>query len=171
MARAPAFAMWAGWQAAGAFGATLSAAWLPALVAWGSGNVAWSLQAANAMHRDVTWSLGWIVREISSSPPPEWLNTFKFALGSATTILTAPFVRSLDAVILTGALVYLVTLFGGTWATYAYFAALAPVVCWRLDDWLGHSRRPLLGVRPTGMGDPARTTHGRVAAPGYHPRR
>ncbi|HSL97512.1 MAG TPA: hypothetical protein VK831_02975 [Candidatus Deferrimicrobiaceae bacterium] len=148
LAWVPAFVVWAGWQAAGAFAATLSAAWLPVLVAWGPGNVAWSIQTANAMHGEVTWSLGWIVREISGSSPPPWLNTFKFALGAGATVLTAPFVRSLDAVILTGALVYLVTLFGGTWATYAYFAALAPLVCWRLDDWLGLPRRPLVSGRP-----------------------
>ena len=44
---------------------------------------------------------------------------------------------ALDRVIVVGTLVYLVTLFGGTWATFAYFAAIAPVLCLRVDDWLG----------------------------------
>ena len=33
--------------------------------------------------------------------------------------------------------VFVVTLFAGWWSTFAYLAALAPVVCWHLDDWLG----------------------------------
>jgi hypothetical protein len=54
--------------------------------------------------------------------------------------------RSLDGVILAGTLVYLVTLFGGYWGTYAYFGAIAPILCWRIDDWLGLPSRPLAAL-------------------------
>ncbi|NJD30258.1 MAG: hypothetical protein FIA92_18490 [Chloroflexi bacterium] len=147
VAWAPAFVVWAGWQAGAALATIFAVAWLPALLAWGPSNVAWSVQTANAMHGEVTWSLGWLVQAVVGAAPG-WLNSFKFALGAAATLLTAPFVRSLDAVILTGSLVYVVTLFSGTWATYAYFAALAPLLCWRLDDWLGLSPGETWAARP-----------------------
>jgi hypothetical protein len=32
-------------------------------------------------------------------------------------------------------------------ATFAYFAGIAPLICWRLDDWLGLPPRPLIPRR------------------------
>jgi hypothetical protein len=145
LAWVPGFVVWAGWQAGAVFAAGFAAAWLPVLAVWGTGPVLHSLQLANTLHREVTWSLGWILEELTGRAPAA-LNTFKYVAGAGVAVMTAPFSRSLDAVILGGALVYLVTLFAGTWATYAYFAALAPVLCWRLDDWLGIPTHPLIGA-------------------------
>ena len=46
-------------------------------------------------------------------------------------VLTLRWTRSLDGVILAGTVVYLLTLFLGYWSTYAYFAAIGPILCWR----------------------------------------
>jgi hypothetical protein len=43
-------------------------------------------------------------------------------------------------VVVAGIIVYAATLFTGYWATTAYLAGLAPLVCWHLDEWLGLSR-------------------------------
>jgi hypothetical protein len=29
------------------------------------------------------------------------------------------------------------------WLIYAYLGGIAPLICWRLDDWLGLASRPL----------------------------
>jgi hypothetical protein len=47
-------------------------------------------------------------------------------------------------VILAGTVVYLITLYLGYWSTYAYFAAIGPILCWRIDDWLHVPTRPLV---------------------------
>jgi len=45
--------------------------------------------------------------------------------------------RGWRAVLVAGSLVYLVFLYTGYWSTFAYLAALAPVLCWYLDGWVG----------------------------------
>jgi hypothetical protein len=90
-----------------------------------------------------------------------------------TAVVSLPFIRSsaggpdgadgraaaLDRVIVVGTLVYLVTLFAGSWATFAYFAAIAPVLCLRVDDWLGIPTMPLIeraaAAEPAAAGAPA----------------
>jgi len=37
--------------------------------------------------------------------------------------------------------IFLVTMFTGWWSTFAYLAAIAPIICWHLDDWLGLGRQ------------------------------
>jgi len=78
------------------------------------------------------------------------LDQLRFLFGGLAAVATIRMRRSLDQVFIAGSIVYLVTLFTGTWATFAYFAALGPMLCWRLDDWLGLETRPLL--------EPARLT-------------
>ena len=45
--------------------------------------------------------------------------------------------------------------YAGWWSTFAYLAALAPVVCWHLDDWLG-----LGDLRVRWPADPVGRVHG-----------
>jgi hypothetical protein len=46
-------------------------------------------------------------------------------------------VRSATSLVIAGTLVFAAVLFLGWWGTFAYLAAVAPVLCWHLDDWLG----------------------------------
>jgi hypothetical protein len=72
-------------------------------------------------------------------------------LGGLVTLLTMPLSRSWSAAVACGALVYLVTLYTGYWSTFSYLAALAPFVCWHLDEWLGlDARRVRLPTDPVG---------------------
>ena len=59
--------------------------------------------------------------------------------------------RSAASLVIVGALIFGATLFLGFWSTFAYLAAVAPIICWHLDDWLG-----LGAQRVVWPGDPVR---------------
>jgi hypothetical protein len=174
LAWVPAFLVWGGWRVAAAFGAASILLWSPVLFVWGPAAFVQSTAQANAIHREMVWSMGAVLRDWIGDTAARSLDTVRFAFGGLTTLVTLPFVRRgaragtperaaaadgagasdragpLDRVIVAGTLVYLVTLFGGTWATFAYFAAIAPVLCLRIDDWLGLPTLPLIERAPTG---------------------
>ena len=143
LAWAPAFLAWGGPRVAGAFVAVSTIAWAPIIAQWGIASFARSTIMANDMHRAVVWSLGQIVRDITELTV-EALDQVRLLLGGLVAAASLTLRGSLDGVILGGTLVYLVTLHGGNWGTFAYFAALAPLICWRLDDWLGQPAEPLV---------------------------
>lgn len=151
----PAFLVWGGWRVGASFGLASVVFWSPVLFLWGPASFIDSTSRANAIHRDMVWSLGAVLVGWIGDAAARTLDTIRFALGGLTALVTLPFVRrvdratSLDRVIVVGTLVYLVTLFGGTWATFAYFAAIAPVLCLRVDDWLGLPTMPLIERAPT----------------------
>jgi hypothetical protein len=179
LAWVPAFLVWGGWRVAAAFGGASILFWSPVLLVWGPAAFIQSTAQANAIHRDMVWSLGAVLRDWLGEAARA-LDTLRFAFGGAVAVLTLPLVRAgatagspgraegaegadaprgggaldraagLDRVIVVGTLVYLVTLFGGTWATFAYFAAIAPVLCLRIDDWLGLETMPLIERAPAG---------------------
>jgi hypothetical protein len=39
-------------------------------------------------------------------------------------------------------------MFGGYWGSYAYLGAIAPIICWRLDDWLGIPAPSMIASAP-----------------------
>ena len=168
LAWVPAFLVWGGWRVAGAFGAASVLFWSPVLFVWGPAAFLQSTAQANAIHRDMVWSLGAVLRDWLGETAVRALDTVRFAFGGFVALLTLPSIRradgarapgggdlpdraaALDRVIVVGTLVYLVTLFAGTWATFAYFAAIAPVLCLRIDDWLGLPTLPLIERAPAG---------------------
>ena len=162
LAWVPAFLVWGGWRVAAAFGGASVVLWSPVLFVWGPASFIQSTAQANAIHRDMVWSLGAVLRDWLGDVVVRSLDTLRFAFGGLTALAALPFVRKdgragtpdraegLDRVIVAGALVYLVTLFGGTWATFAYFAAIAPVLCLRIDDWLGLPTTPAIERAPAG---------------------
>ena len=144
LAFVPAFLAWGGVRVAAAFAAASVVCWAPVIGRWGIDAFLRSAQMAEDTHRVATiWSLGSVVRDLTGTRV-EILDQLRYVLGGIVAVVTLPLRRSLDGVILAGAAVYLVTLFAGNWATFAYFAGLAPLVCWRLDDWLGLESQPLV---------------------------
>lgn len=142
---APAFFLWAGWAAIAAFAAASIVFWAPVLFIWGIGSFLKSLDMADKIHDTTYFSFGELYESVfHSGAPRDFLNQLRLVLGMATAIVTLRWSRSLDGVILAGTLVYLVTLFMGYWSTYAYFAGIAPILCWRIDDWLHLPTRPLV---------------------------
>jgi len=152
LAWAPPLVAWAGLP--GLLGLLAGAAllWLPALLLWGPTAIVDSFVRASRLHSAPVYSLAQVV---GPHVPRVVYDAIAFGGGAIVAAIAMLRVRSLDGVIVWGALIYIVTLFGGFWASHAYFAALAPVVCWHIDGWLGHDRRvrwPSLGGRSAGRG-------------------
>jgi hypothetical protein len=116
--------------------ASAGALWLPAAIAWGPVAIVESIVRAATLHRWPFYSLAYAAQRFDLLLPG-WLYAAIALGGSAALAVAGLFrVRSADGVIGWGAAIFLVALFAGYWSTYAYFAALAPIACWRLDDWL-----------------------------------
>lgn len=128
---------WAGWSGALALAVGAGLFWLPALVAWGPTAIADSIIRANTIHNATYYSLGHVLARFGVEVPRALLDIGRLAAAGGLALLALWRVRSADAVIGWGAAIFLVALFGGFWSTFAYFAALAPVVAWKLDGWLG----------------------------------
>jgi len=144
---APAFFVWAGWTSIVAFAAASLVLWAPVLFIWGVPSFLKSLDMADKIHDVTYWSFGELYESVvHRGAPRDFLNQLRLVLGVATAIVTLRWSKSLDGVILAGTLVYLVTLFMGYWSTYAYFAAIGPILCWRIDDWLHLPTRPLVSL-------------------------
>jgi hypothetical protein len=112
--------------------------WGPALLAWGPGSILASLRLANEVHQTPFYSLAAAVEGLTGRRvSPETFDRLRLVAGGLTAVVTTPFVRSGRSMVLAGTLVFLATLYTAFWSTFAYFAAIAPVLCWHLDDWLG----------------------------------
>jgi hypothetical protein len=145
LAWAPGLLWWGGAPAIAGFVVATAIAWAPVLLVWGPGSFLTSVQMADAVHPSPYYSVGAIWEGILRQPAPaELLDRAKVVLGALTAGVGLRFATSIDRVIVVGILVFLVTLYAGYWATFAYVAAIAPIVCWRLDDWFGLGTRPLV---------------------------
>lgn len=117
------------------FGAVALATWGPVLLIWGPGSVLTSLRLAEAVHGRAYYSLAYGLSTDPALRP--LLESSRFVAGGLLAGASWLVVRSPASMILWGTAIFLVTLFAGHWSTFAYFAALAPVICWHIDEWLG----------------------------------
>jgi hypothetical protein len=113
--------------------------WGPAVVLWDPARILTSLRSAEAIHEAPYYSLAVPVGE-RFDVPRDVYNVLRFTAGGLLALSSWLFVRSSRSFIGIGIAVFLATLFLGWWSTFAYFAAIAPVICWHLDDWLGLPR-------------------------------
>ena len=135
---APALLVYGGLPALAAFGLTSLAVWAPSTLSWGLDNYVRSLQMAEDTHFAPYWSLGVVYEQITArGASREALNAMRLVLAATIALASLWFVKSIDRVILAGVVVFAIVMFGGYWGSYAYIGALAPIICWRLDDWLG----------------------------------
>jgi hypothetical protein len=138
-----------------AFVITSVAVWILPALAWGPDSILWSFRRADAIHEAPYYSLAsalggqWL-------PQPAW-QVLRFVAGLALAVVALLWSRTAGAFIVLGALVFGATLFLGWWSTFAYFAAVAPVLCWHLDGWLG-----LDAGRVAWPGDPVARVTARV---------
>lgn len=142
------------------FIAASAVAWVPALAAWAPSSMLWSVREADALHERPYYSLAYALGSDGEVPRAAW-NALRFGVGVALAVVNYVFVRSAAGLIIGGSLVFAATLFLGWWSTFAYLSAVAPIICWHLDDWLG------IGGRVTWPGDPVRrvTTWADMSSP------
>jgi hypothetical protein len=111
-------------------------AWGWAVLAWGPRPILDSLAQAEGVHAVPYYSLAWVAQDLWRMPETAW-SILRYALGLLVAIVGWFEVRTARSFVVTGCAIFVVTLYAGWWSTFAYLAALAPVVCWHLDDWLG----------------------------------
>ena len=154
----PAFLVWAGLPALLAFVGASLVAWGPVLFHWGIESYLRSLAMAQQTHmRQAYWSVAAILDGILAGAAPRALETIRYVVAGAVAVFGARLVRSMDGVIVVGTLAFVLAQFGGYFGSYVYLAAVAPVLCWRVDDWLrmglpelqrAYGRAEVLGRRP-----------------------
>jgi hypothetical protein len=160
----PGFILWAGLASLVAFVATSVVAWSPVLFNWGVESYLRSLAMAQGTHlRDAYWSLAAVVERIVPGVDARVLETLRYFAAGAVGVLGALKVRSMDGVIVVGTLAFVIAQFGGYFGSYVYIAAVAPVLCWRIDDWLQMGLPEF--VRAEGAAESARTSRRTVHAP------
>jgi hypothetical protein len=141
LAWAPALLAWAGLSAAIPLLASAAILWLPALIVWGPSAIAYSFVLSQRIGVAPWYSLGQALTRFGNPVPREVLDVLRYFIGAVTAGSVALTVRSSRGVIVGGILVFLATLYTGYWSTFGYFSAIAPVICWHLDDWLGFAGR------------------------------
>jgi hypothetical protein len=121
------------------FAAATIVAWGPALLLWSPGAILRSLQRAESVHEVPYYALAYPVAERASIPEPVF-SAIRFVAGGFVALTTFSLVRSSRSFIVAGVAIFLATLYLGWWSTFAYVAAIAPILCWHIDDWLGLPR-------------------------------
>ena len=133
----PALLLWAGLPAIASFLVASVVAWSPVLFVWGPGSYLRSLAMAQETHlRTSYWSVAAILDGIAPGLAPRALESFRYFISGAVAVLGAMRVRSLDGVIVVGSMAFVLAQFTGYFGSYVYIAAVAPLLCWRVDDWL-----------------------------------
>lgn len=142
LAFVPGFFVWAGLRASLLFVASSVITWAPVLATYGIGSFIESARMADGINKATRWSFGVLVKELAGRRI-DILDQLRYVAGGLVVLVGLRFRRSLDDVIIVGTIAYLVTLFGGNWGSYAYLGGIFPLLCWRLDDWLGFESRSL----------------------------
>jgi hypothetical protein len=120
-----------------AFLAASVVAWAPVIWPWGIGSYFKSLQLAQETHlRSAYWSLGAILDSFAPDAVARALETVRYFFAGLVAIYGSVKIRTMDRVIVVGTLVVLIAQFGGYFGSYVYLAAIAPILCWRVDDWV-----------------------------------
>jgi hypothetical protein len=133
----PALLLWAGLPSVLAFVGASIVAWGPVLFMWGPSSYLKSLAMAQETHlRSSYWSVAAILDGIAPGLAPRALESIRYLISGAVAVVGALRVRTLDGVIVVGTAAFVLAQFTGYFGSYVYIAAVAPLLCWRVDDWL-----------------------------------
>jgi hypothetical protein len=112
---------------------------------WGAESYLRSLAMAQQTHlREAYWSLAAVWDGIDPGTAPRALETIRYFLSGAVAVIGGMRVRTIDGVIVVGTAAFMIAQFAGYFGSYVYIAAVAPVICYRVDDWLRHLLPELL---------------------------
>jgi hypothetical protein len=152
-------------------------AWGPVLFLWGPGSYLKSLAMAQETHlRSSYWSVAAILDGIAPGLAPRALESIRYLISGAVAVLGALRVRTLDGVIIVGTAAFILAQFTGYFGSYVYVAAIGPLLCWRVDDWLkmglpeltrAYAAVPGIGRRLTLPAPVATGAGGRTATPAH----
>jgi len=146
LAWAPALLLSGGLPALAAFAGASVVLWLPVL-AWGPGAYLASLRMADGVHDHPYASLATLITKLfGGTADRELFRNVGYASGALAAAASFRWARSHDAIAIAGTLVFGATLYLGYWATFAYVAAVAPILCWKLDGWVGRASLPRAGL-------------------------
>ena len=115
--------------------------WLPALLAWGPASILQSYAMANRIDVPPWYSLGQVLDRFGQQVPREAIAVFRHGAALAVAAAVMATVRSWRGVIIGGIVVFLAGMYLGHWSSFAYLSAIAPIVCWYIDEWLGQEDR------------------------------
>ena len=173
----PALMLWAGLPAVLAFVGASIVAWGPVLFLWGPGSYLKSLAMAQETHlRSSYWSVAAILDGIAPGLAPRALESIRYLISGAVAVLGALRVRTLDGVIIVGTAAFVLAQFTGYFGSYVYVAAIGPLLCWRVDDWLkmglpeltrAYTAVPGIGRRLTLPAPVATGARGRTGTPAH----
>ena len=82
------------------------------------------------------YSLAYGLGSPADIPKAAWQG-LRVGVGLLLAALALRLTRGAASLVIVGAVIFGATLFLGYWSTFAYLAAVAPILCWNLDDWLG----------------------------------
>ena len=148
----PALAIWAGAPALLAFAAASLVFWGASLLAFGPGPMLESVVQAQSLH---TAGFGMAARltelVLGGATARAVFQVVQVVLGAAIALVVLRAARSWAGFLAAGLATYLVMLYAGYWASLCYLAAVAPILCWALDDLAGlGQRRACLPGDPVG---------------------
>jgi hypothetical protein len=156
LAWVPGLLAFGGIPAAAAFVGVSAAIWTPAFIVWGLDNYLTSIRMADDAHRFAYYSVGVIWQAFTQRVAPhELLDKIRLVVAIGITVNGLLLAKSVDRVIVIGTIIYVVIMYGGFWGSYAYFGAIAPILCWRLDDWLRVPPPDFVARRPWNRPGPA----------------
>ena len=131
--------LWAGVPAIFGFVLASFVAWSPVMFVWGWDSYLKSLAMAQQTHlRDAYWSLASVWDGIDPGTAPRALETIRYFVAGAVAVFGGLRVKTIDGVIVVGAAAFMIAQFAGYFGSYVYVAAVAPLICYGVDDWLRH---------------------------------
>jgi len=138
LAWVPALGIWGGAGALAAGAAASALLWGPALLVSGVGPVLDSLRMATAVHAEPSLTVARVVEQLLHARVSRLaFDALALAAGALAALGTLPLARTWGGFLGAGVAVFGITLYCGYWASVTYLAAIAPILCWELDELAG----------------------------------
>ncbi len=134
----PALVFWSGMRGLAGFLVGTALTWGTATVVFGPSSIIEGVRMTTATIQSRSfWSLGWLIEWWSArGMPATFFNVLRVVLGGVAAVVTGRRIRSGSDVAAAGIWVFMVALYTGYWSSFSYLAAIVPIVCWHLDDWI-----------------------------------
>lgn len=138
----PGLVLFAGWPALLAFAVASAICWGPAVLVVGIAPILESLRLAATMHGESASSFAVIVEAVlGRRVAHELFEGLRWVAAGVAALVALPWARTWGGFLAGGLLVFGAYLYVGYWSSVSYLAAVAPILCWELDDLVGATGR------------------------------